>query len=72
MKITALPIPTQGNSYSPSREMMQPLALSQPPSLQDKLAAFDPLLHGGGEAMLDQPLGEEFGAVLIDRNRSNL
>jgi hypothetical protein len=71
MKITALPIPTQGNSYSPSREMMQPLTLSLLPSLQDKLAAFDPVVHGG-EVMQDTPQGVEFGTVLIDRNGSNL
>ncbi len=71
MKITALTIPALGDAYSPSREMMQPLTLSQHPSRQDKLAAFDPLLHGG-EAMLDQSLGVEFWAVLIDRNGSNL
>ena len=33
----------------------------QRPSLQDKLAAFDPALHGG-EAMADAPQGAEFGA----------
>jgi hypothetical protein len=71
MKITVLTIPTLSNSNSPSREMKQPLALNQPPSLQDKLAAFDPLAHGG-EVMQDPPQGVEIGAVLIDRNGSNL
>ncbi len=69
MKITTLNIPALGNAYSPSREMMQLLAMSQRHSLQEKLAAFDPLVHGG-EAMLDQPLGVEFGAVLTGRNKT--
>jgi hypothetical protein len=71
MKITVLTTPTLSNSNSPSREMMQPLALNQHPSLQDKLAAFDPLAHGG-EVMQDPPQGVEFGAVLTGQNRSNL
>jgi antitoxin MazE len=36
-------------------------AVPQRPSLQDKLAAFDPGLHGG-EVMQDAPQGMEFGA----------
>ena len=36
-------------------------AVPQRPSLQDKLAAFDPLVHGG-EVMQDAPQGVEFGA----------
>lgn len=36
-------------------------AVTQRPSLQDKLAAFDPQLHGG-EVMSDAPQGLEFGA----------
>ena len=36
-------------------------AVPQRPSLQDKLAAFDPLVHGG-EVMQDAPQGAEFGA----------
>ena len=36
-------------------------AVPQRPSLQDKLAAFDPLVHGG-EVMQDVPQGAEFGA----------
>jgi len=36
-------------------------AVPQRPSLQDKLAAFDPLVHGG-ELMQDAPQGMEFGA----------
>jgi antitoxin MazE len=36
-------------------------AVPQRPSLQDKLAAFDPQVHGG-EVMQDAPQGTEFGA----------
>ena len=36
-------------------------AVPQRPSLQDKLAAFDPQVHGG-EVMQDAPQGAEFGA----------
>ena len=36
-------------------------AVPQRPSLQDKLAAFDPQVHGG-EVMPDGPQGVEFGA----------
>jgi antitoxin MazE len=36
-------------------------AVQQRPSLQDKLAAFDPLTHGG-EWQADAPQGAEFGA----------
>ena len=36
-------------------------AVNQRSSLQDKLAAFDPQVHGG-EVMQDAPLGSEFGA----------
>lgn len=35
-------------------------AVPQRPSLQDKLAAFDPQVHGG-EVMPDRPQGVEFG-----------
>ena len=91
MKNTALRIPTQGNSDSPTKKLKQSLAivpgttlramafaqgclerqvLSQCASLQDKLAVFDPLVHGG-EVMQDRPLSVEFGAVLTDRNGSN-
>ncbi|WP_295553068.1 hypothetical protein [Limnohabitans sp. Rim8] len=35
-------------------------AVPQRPSLQDKLAAFDPQVHGG-EVMPDGPQGVEFG-----------
>jgi hypothetical protein len=35
-------------------------AVPQRPSLQDKLAAFDPQIHGG-EVMPDAPQGVEFG-----------
>lgn len=69
MKITALTIPALGNAYSPSREMMQPLALSQRHSLQEKLAAFDPLVHGG-EVVQGPHQGVEFGAVLNGRNKT--
>jgi antitoxin MazE len=37
-------------------------AVPQRPSLQDKLAAFDPQVHGG-ELMQDAPQGTEFGAA---------
>lgn len=37
-------------------------AVPQRPSLQDKLAAFDPQVHGG-ELLQDAPQGAEFGAV---------
>ncbi len=37
-------------------------AVPQRPSLQDKLAAFDPQVHGG-ELMQDAPQGAEFGAA---------
>ena len=36
-------------------------AVNQRSSLQDKLAAFDPQVHGG-EVMQDAPQGYEFGA----------
>ena len=36
-------------------------AVPKRPSLQDKLAAFDPQVHGG-EVMSDGPQGVEFGA----------
>jgi hypothetical protein len=36
-------------------------AVPQRPSLKDKLAAFDPQIHGG-EVMSDAPQGVEFGA----------
>jgi antitoxin MazE len=36
-------------------------AVPQRPSLQDKLAAFDPQVHSG-EVMSDAPQGVEFGA----------
>ncbi|WP_300711961.1 hypothetical protein [Limnohabitans sp.] len=36
-------------------------AVPQRPSLQDKLAAFDPQVHSG-ELMQDAPQGAEFGA----------
>ena len=37
-------------------------AVPQRPSLQDKLAAFDPQIHGG-EVMSDAPQGVEFGTA---------
>ena len=37
-------------------------AVRSRPSLADKLAAFDPVVHGG-EVMQDAPRGAEFGAA---------
>lgn len=67
MKTIGLTISTCGNAHSPSSEMMQPQAQSQRPGLQDKRAAFDPLVHGG-EVIQAPHQGVEFGAVLTGRN----
>lgn len=44
-----------------SKGCLELRAVPQRPSLQDKLAAFDPLVHVG-ELMQDAPQGMEFGA----------
>jgi antitoxin MazE len=44
-----------------SKGCLELRAVPQRPSLQDKLAAFDPRVHGG-EVMQDAPQGMEFGA----------
>lgn len=53
-----------------AQDCLDRYAVRQCASLQDKLAVFDPLLHGG-EVIQDQPQGIEFGAVLTDQNGSN-